>query len=111
MGDNMLTGLQLAILVPDEGVIGEATILIWRQDGKRMTESMHVFEGTAILPTLSESGDYYQWAVTCLRDIADRAVAQLLREMNQGTQKPMLIHQIDEISLRVGVRTASAGRQ
>jgi hypothetical protein len=95
MGGNMDTGLQLRIMVPDGGVIGESHIIIWRQDGSKMTESLRIFEGTTILPTLSESGNHYQWTVTCLRDIADRAVAQLLRQMNQAKEELMLVHRLD----------------
>ena len=94
----MHTGLHVRITVPDEGVVGEASIIVYRSDGFVMMESVRIFEGTTILPTFSESGSHYQWAVTCLRDIADRAVAQLLKQMNEGTEKAMLVHQLDEIS-------------
>jgi hypothetical protein len=110
MGGTMDTCLQLRIIVPDGGVIGESHVLVWRQDGSKMTESLRIFEGTTILPTLSESGSHYQWVITCLRDIADRAVAQLLKQMNQGTEKEMLVHQMDEISLRVGTSSPCFGR-
>jgi|GEM_PF-5866967 len=86
----MQTGLQLRIMVPDDGVIGDAKLLVWREEDSVMCASVQIFEGTTILPTLDESGDHYQFAVTALRDIADRVVASLLKAINEGTEKPML---------------------
>jgi len=91
----MRTGLQLRILVPENGTIGEARLLVWREEDSVMRESVQIFEGTTILPTLDESGGHYQFAVTALRDIGDRAVASLLKQMSEGTQKPMVVHETD----------------
>ena len=89
----MQTGLQLRIMVPDDGVIGDAKLLVWREEDSVMRESVQIFEGTTILPTLDQSGDHYQFAVTALRDIGDRAVASLLKQMSEGTEKPMVVHE------------------
>lgn len=94
----MFTGLQLRITVPDDVLTGEAQLLVWRQDGSQMIESVRPYQGVTILPTLSESGSHYAWAVTCLRDVVDRAVAHLLEQMGEGKEKPMLVHEKDQIS-------------
>jgi hypothetical protein len=88
----MDTVLHLRVTVSDDTLIGNANVIVFRTIADKMQESVRLWDGVAILPTLTESKSPYQWAITVLRDTTDRAVAQLLNVMSEGTEKPMLMH-------------------
>jgi hypothetical protein len=88
----MDTCLQLRVTVSDDTLIGNAQLIVWRQSGGCMKESARPFQGVAILPTLEDAGSPYQWAITALRDTADRAVARMMEAMNEGKEEVMLVH-------------------
>lgn len=86
----MDTWLQLRIRVPDDALVGEVDLIMWRSTGEEWDSSLTLHRGVNILPTMQESGSPQAWAVTALRDTADRCVANLIADISAGEEKPMV---------------------
>lgn len=88
----METRISLAITVPDDSACAQVALFVGRWDGPNIRYACTPYRGEVGIIPLDPDHSVYPYAVTALRDSADRCIAELLEHIARGTE--MLMHKV-----------------
>lgn len=85
----MQTTLAVTIKTSDDALTGTARGSVIRWTEGQPKQCFPLFDLVVILPNLEEAGSVVQYAVTALREVSDRGIAQLLGMIATGQEIPV----------------------
>lgn len=89
----METRISLAITVSDESACAQVALYMGRWDGSYMKYASTPYRAEVGIIPLDPDHSVYPYAVTALRDAADRCIADLLEHIARGEE--LLMHKVD----------------
>lgn len=89
--------LAIVIKTSDNALTGSIRASLVRWEEGQPKQSYPLFGSVTILPTIEEAGSVAQFAVTAIREAADRGVAKLLELIASGQGIPVHIVEEDKV--------------
>lgn len=86
----METRISLAITVPDDSARAEVALFVSRWDGPDIKYASTPYRSEVGIIPLDPGHSVYPYAVTALRESADRVIAELLEHIARGEELLML---------------------